>query len=49
MVVTEMAAGSLPLEVLPYLNASRYCQSDRLNRFANRQFGNEPSGHQRAI
>jgi transglutaminase-like putative cysteine protease len=47
MVVTEMAAGSLPLKVLPYLNASRYCQSDRLSRFANRQFGNEPSGHQR--
>jgi transglutaminase-like putative cysteine protease len=45
--VTEMAAGSLALEVLPYLNASRYCQSDRLNRFANRQFGNEPAGHQR--
>jgi transglutaminase-like putative cysteine protease len=37
----------LALEVLPYLNASRYCQSDRLNRFANRQFGNEPAGHQR--
>ncbi len=46
--VTEMAAGSLPIEVLPYLNASRYCQSDRLNRFANRQFGREPAGHQRA-
>ena len=45
--VTEIAAGSLPLEVLPYLNASRYCQSDRLNRFANRQFGQEPTGHQR--
>ena len=46
--VTEIAAGSLPMEVLPYLNASRYCQSDRLNRFANRQFGHEPAGHQRA-
>ncbi len=46
--VTELAAGSLPIDVLPYLNASRYCQSDRLARFANRQFGNEPAGHQRA-
>jgi hypothetical protein len=33
--------------VLPYLNASRYCQSDLLSRFANRQFGNEPAGHPR--
>lgn len=46
--VTEMAAGSIPMDVLPYLNASRYCQSDRLARFANRQFGGEPAGHQRA-
>ncbi len=46
--VSEIAAGSLPMEVLPYLNASRYCQSDRLSRFANRQFGHEPAGHQRA-
>ena len=45
--VTEIAAGSLPLDVLTYLNASRYCQSDRLSRFANRQFGREPAGHQR--
>ncbi len=45
--VTEIAAGSLPIEILPYLNASRYCQSDRLSRFANRQFGREPAGHQR--
>ena len=45
--VTEIAGGSLPMEVLPYLNASRYCQSDRLSRFANRQFGQQPAGHQR--
>ena len=45
--VTEIAGGSLPMEVLPYLNASRYCQSDRLSRFANRQFGQAPMGHQR--
>ena len=45
--VTEIAGGSLPMEVLPYLNASRYCQSDRLSRFANREFGNAPAGHQR--
>ena len=50
--VQELAAGSIPLDVLPYLNASRYCQSDRLARFAQRQFDNPtgatPSGHQRA-
>ena len=50
--VQELAAGSIPLDVLPYLNASRYCQSDRLARFAQKQFDNPagamPSGHQRA-
>ena len=50
--VQELAAGSIPLDVLPYLNASRYCQSDRLARFAHKQFDNlggaRPSGHQRA-
>ena len=46
--VSEMAAGSIPLDVLPYLNASRYCQSDRLARFAQRQFAATPSGPQRA-
>ena len=46
--VQELAAGSIPLDVLPYLNASRYCQSDRLARFAAKQFDMTPSGHQRA-
>ena len=46
--VQELAAGSIPLDVLPYLNASRYCQSDRLARFAAKQFDQAPSGHQRA-
>ena len=46
--VHELAAGSIPLDVLPYLNASRYCQSDRLARFAQRQFNATPAGHQRA-
>lgn len=46
--VTELPAGALPMDVLPFLNASRYCQSDRLARFANRQFGQQPAGHQRA-
>jgi len=48
MGVQELAAGSIPLDVLPYLNASRYCQSDRLARFAAKQFNTAPSGHQRA-
>ena len=46
--VQELAAGSIPLDVLPYLNASRYCQSDRLARFAAKLFDMTPSGHQRA-
>lgn len=32
----------LPVEVLPYLNPSRYCESDRLGQQAAKQFGNMP-------
>ncbi|MET0637444.1 MAG: transglutaminase family protein [Chitinophagaceae bacterium] len=31
--------GTLPPEILNYLNPSRYCQSDKLYRLANHQFG----------
>lgn len=37
----------LPYEVLPYLNPSRYCESDRLTHFATRLFGNIPHGYSR--
>ncbi len=45
--VRETPVGELPLEVITFLNPSRYCQSDRLARFALREFGDLPGGHQR--
>lgn len=45
--VTEIAAGDLPLSVLPHLWPSRYCQSDQLNRLAQRTFGGERPGYAR--
>lgn len=38
----------LPLDVLRYVHPSRYCQSDRLLRFASNTFGGIPPGHARA-
>jgi len=35
----EVDYAQLPAEVLPYLNPSRYCQSDLLARFAFEEFG----------
>ncbi len=43
----EVAVADLPGEVLPYLYPSRYCQSDRLLRFAMREFGNLWQGYSR--
>jgi hypothetical protein len=37
--VFEVPPGELPLSVLTHLYPSRYCQSDRLDRFAQRTFG----------
>jgi transglutaminase-like putative cysteine protease len=45
--VHEIPPGSLPLSVLTHLYPSRYCQSDRLDRFAKRTFGGLPPGYQR--
>ncbi|UOK70726.1 transglutaminase-like domain-containing protein [Ancylobacter polymorphus] len=45
--LSETPVAELPLEVTPFLNPSRYCQSDRLARFALREFGALPPGHQR--
>ena len=45
--VGEFQAQDLPMTTLPHLYASRYCQSDKLSRFATRQFGGEPPGYQR--
>jgi transglutaminase-like putative cysteine protease len=45
--VAEVPVAELPLEVLPYLYPSRYCESDRLGRFAWREFGGIGSGHEK--
>ncbi|MCJ8144117.1 transglutaminase family protein [Ancylobacter sp. A5.8] len=45
--VPEVPIAELPLELAPYLNPSRYCQSDVLARFAHREFGALPPGHGR--
>ncbi|RCH54053.1 transglutaminase family protein [Mucilaginibacter hurinus] len=37
--VEETPVHQLPVEVLQYLNPSRYCQSDKLFRLANNMFG----------
>jgi hypothetical protein len=43
----EVPVRSLPLEVMPYLYPSRYCQSDRLMRLAYKQFGSMRPGYAR--
>ena len=45
--VSEVPPGQLPFEVYPHLYPSRYCQSDRLERFASRTFAGAPPGHGR--
>ena len=45
--VAESAIIDIPADVLPFLAASRYCQSDRLVPFAHAQFGNVAPGHAR--
>lgn len=45
--VAETPVAELPLDIVHYLNPSRYCQSDLLCRFANREFGGLPPGHSR--
>jgi transglutaminase-like putative cysteine protease len=45
--IMETGYSQLPNEVLPYLNPSRYCESDRLTHFASRRFGNIAPGFSR--
>ena len=40
----EQSYVELPADALPYLNPSRYCESDLLGNFALREFGNAPHG-----
>jgi transglutaminase-like putative cysteine protease len=44
----EVRARDLPAPVLPYLVPSRYCQSDRLQRLALKEFGYLAPGYSRA-
>lgn len=43
----EVPISDLPAEALAYLYPSRYCQSDRLLRFASAQFGGLKPGYER--
>ncbi len=43
----ELPFGDLPAELLPFLNPSRYCESDKLADFAWRHFGHVMAGYSR--
>jgi transglutaminase-like putative cysteine protease len=45
--IGEIAPAALPLSVFPHLYPSRYCQSDRLERFARSTFGDCAPGYAR--
>ena len=45
--IGEIPVSLLPSRVLPYIYPSRYCQSDRLRRFATREFGHLRPGYAR--
>ena len=47
--LNEVPVRSLPLEVLPYVYPSRYCQSDRLLRLAANRFGRMWPGYSRVL
>jgi len=45
--IAEVAPADLPLEVLPFLLPSRYCESDRLDDFVKQHFGKLRPGFSR--
>ncbi len=45
----EVAVADLPPDAIAYVYPSRYCQSDRVGRLANREFGNLPRGYSRVV
>ena len=45
--IAEVPIAQLPPAVLPYIYPSRYCQSDRLHRFATREFVHLRQGYWR--
>jgi transglutaminase-like putative cysteine protease len=47
--IEETPVAQLPPSVLSYIYPSRYCQSDRLHRFATREFGHLRQGYWRVL
>jgi len=47
MFLNEIEHKNLPISVLPFINPSRYCESDRLWRLAWKEFGHIPPGYSR--
>lgn len=45
--IIEVSPSELPLEILPYVLPSRYCQSDQLIQLADSEFGNLLPGYSR--
>ena len=43
----EVPVARIPPQVVPYIYPSRYCQSDRLRRYASREFGHLKPGYWR--
>jgi transglutaminase-like putative cysteine protease len=43
----EVPFDEIPADILPFLNPSRYCESDKLGGFAWRQFGDAAQGYDR--
>jgi transglutaminase-like putative cysteine protease len=47
MNLVETPVKELPIDILQYINPSRYCESDRLFRFAQTEFGELEPGYSR--
>jgi transglutaminase-like putative cysteine protease len=47
--LNEVPVRCLPLEVMPYVYPSRYCQSDRLIKLATNEFGHLWRGYSRVL
>jgi transglutaminase-like putative cysteine protease len=47
--LSEVPVCCLPLDVMPYVYPSRYCQSDRLLKLAFNEFGHMAQGHARVV
>ena len=47
--IDETPIANIPPQVLPYVYPSSYCQSDRLSKYANREFGHLRTGYWRVL